>query len=81
MSKVLKIEEDYLKELINYVGKSLVGKIMKRFEILEDTKIIQKESKELVYEEFRHLRDLILSYDKGFTLTQFNFKTKKDLTP
>lgn len=81
MSKVLKIEEDYLKELISYSSKSLVGKIMKRFEILENKLTIQKESKELIYEEFRQLRDLVIAYDKGFTLTQFNFKSKKDLTP
>jgi len=80
MSKeILNLQEDYLKELIDYTSKSLVGKLLKRFEIIEDKEIIKVDAKELIYEEFRQLRDLILAHNKGLNISQFNFKTKKDL--
>ena len=80
-SKVLHITEDYLNQLISYTGKSLVGKILKRFEILDDKDAIKKAAKELVYEEYRQLRDLIIAYDKGLEINIFKFnKTGKNLT-
>lgn len=78
MSKVLNIEDDYLRELLDFCSKSTVGKLLKRFEILEDKESIKREAKELIYEEYRNLRNLILAYDKGFTITVFNFKTPQE---
>ena len=71
----LKISEDYLKELLDYVSRSLVGKLLKRFEIIDNKEIIKNESKELVYEQFRELRDLIIAHNKGLSeISQFQFK-------
>lgn len=75
--KEIKIQEPYLKELIDYVSSSLVGKILKRFEILDNKDVIKKETKELVYEEFRQFRDLLIAHNKGLNITVFKFNTKK----
>ena len=77
-NKDLHIKEDYLNELINYVGSSLCGKILKRFEILEDKNAIKVNVKELVYEEFRHFRDLIQAHNRGFDIQQYKCNTSKD---
>ena len=73
--KEIKVTEQYLEDCIKYVGSSLVGKIMKRFELLEEKNDIKLQCKELVYEELRHFRDILLAYDKGRELTVFNFKS------
>ena len=78
MGRIFQIEEDYLKELIDYAGKALVGKILKRFEIIENRDIIKSDTKELVYEEFRSLSDLIIAHNRGLNITQFNFKKPGD---
>jgi len=81
MSKELTVSEVYLKELIDYVGSSTVGKIMKRHEILSGRDdLIKKATKELVYEGFRELRDLIIAHDNGRNITIFKFKQKNHLT-
>ena len=77
MSKDLKISSEYLEELIDYVSSSLVGKVLKRFEILENKNIIKSDCRELIYEQFRQLRDLILAHNKGLDITQFKFKSSK----
>ena len=77
MEQELKIKEEYLEELLDFVGRSMVGKIMKRFEIIENKEILKTEIKELVYEEIRHFKNLILAYDKGLHITQFKIKTKE----
>jgi len=80
MSRELKLSEDYLKELLDYVGSSTVGKVMKRHEILGDrTDMVKLATKELIYEGFRELRDLIIAHDKGRNITIFKFK-KNPLT-
>lgn len=74
MSKeILRIDSDYLKELLDYTGKSLVGKLLKRFEILENKDAIKAEAKELIYEEIRQLRDLVYAHNRGLNITQFRF--------
>jgi hypothetical protein len=73
-SRILYISEDYFKELLDYTSKSLVGKLLKRFEIIENKDIIKADAKELIYEEFRQLRDLVIAHTKGLDLTQFVFK-------
>lgn len=77
-NKDLFIKEDYLNELITYIGSSLVGKILKRFEILEDKNAIKVNVKELIYEELRHFRDLVLAHNRGFDIKQYKFNTPKD---
>ena len=74
----LNIDKNYLDELISYVSRSLVGKALKRFEILENKEMIKSDVKELIYEELRHLRDLIEAHSKGLNSVQFKFKTNKE---
>ena len=74
--KTITISERYLKESIDYIGSSLVGKLLKRFEILEDKNQIKAEAKELIYEEFRHLRDVLISFEKGREMSIFLIKQK-----
>ena len=75
--KKLTIDKDYLSELTNFVSRSLCGKCMKRFEILEDKNMIKSDIRELVYEEFRHLRSLIEAHSRGLNVKQFNFKSRE----
>lgn len=72
----LSISESYLNQVLNHRSKSLVGKLLKRFEIIEDKNTIKNEAKELIYEEFRMLREVIIAYDKGLEMSIFEFKTK-----
>jgi len=72
--------DDYLSELVNHVSKSLVGKLMRRFELISDREVLKANAKELVYEEFRHLKDLLQAHSKGLEVTIFEFKTKGDST-
>lgn len=55
----------YLDEVLSFESSKLVGKIMKRFEILNNPELLKKEIKELIYEEFRELRDIFFAYSKG----------------
>lgn len=73
--KEIVITEEYLKQIIDYVSSSLVGKMMKRFEILEDKNAIKASVKELTYEEFRNFTKILLAYKEGREFTAFQFKT------
>ena len=80
MSKDLTVSEDYLQELLNYVSSATVGKIMKRHEIFGDnSNAIKLATKELVYEGFRELRDLIIAHDRGRDITIFKFTKKPNI--
>ena len=63
--KNYQVSEQFLHDLIDKGSKSLVGKIMKRFEIFDDKKIIKASIKELVYENYRVLHELIKSFSSG----------------
>ena len=77
--KQLNISEEYLDELVTYVSRSLVGKLLKRHEIIEDKDLLKKASKEIIYEEFRNLKALIRAHSGGLNaLTQFVFKNKEE---
>ncbi len=78
MSKVLKLNNDYLDVLIGLQSKKLVGKSMKRFEILPSPEAIKSAVKELIYESYRDFKDLIIAHDAGRNVTIFKFTTQKD---
>lgn len=81
MSKVLQISEDYLEELISQVSKRLVGKIMKRHDLFGSDKNLKSVNKELIYEGFRELRDLLIAHHSGLDISVFEFKTKERDVP
>ncbi|MCK9626556.1 MAG: hypothetical protein M0R23_08895 [Bacteroidales bacterium] len=70
----LKIRHEYLLEVLDRESKNLVGKIMKRHEIIENKDILKAEVKELIYEEMRHIRDLLLAGGRGLEQKVFEFK-------
>jgi len=75
--EILAIESD-LKELLDYSSRSLVGKILKRIELTNNPELIKikPQIKELVYEEYRTLRDILLAQSKGINVTIYEFKSK-----
>jgi len=66
-----KISEKYLNKLLSDSARNLVGKTCKRFEILQDKEDIKKSIKELIYENYRELKALIISFNVGV-----EFKTR-----
>jgi hypothetical protein len=76
-TQIKQILLDYLQEVSSYESQKLVGKCLKRFEILEDRETLKKEIRELVYESFRDLKDIFDSYGKGIEVSYFKF-IKKD---
>ena len=59
------VSEEYLDQVTKDWGKALVGKIMKRFEILDDKNAIKKDVKELIYENLRDLKTNIKAFNWG----------------
>jgi hypothetical protein len=76
--ETLEIDSAYLDELIDYVGRSAVGKILKRFEIIPDKDMLKASTKELIYESFRAFRDLLIAHNKGLQIHQFELKVKPE---
>ena len=79
-TKFLKITESYLKELIDYCGRSLCGKLLKRFEIIEDRNVLKDNARELIYEEYRTFEKLLIAHNKGLDLQIYKFKRPKEKT-
>lgn len=65
MEKEYKVSEKFLDEAIDKSSRSLVGTIMKRFEIFEDKNAIKASIKELIYENYRSLKEVIKSFNTG----------------
>jgi len=78
MNRQLKIQEKYLNELLEFWSKTVVGKVMKRFELFDDKSLIKKDTKEIIYEESRHLRDLMVAHSAGLDMAQFQFQNRKE---
>ena len=74
---IVKIKKEDLKEVIDFSSKKAVGKIMKRFEIFDIDTPLKKEVRELIYENFRDMENLIVATGYGLGVTQFNFKKGK----
>ena len=60
----LKISEETLNGLIDQEARKMVGIALKRFELIEDKEILKKELKEIIYESFRNVRDMIRTVGK-----------------
>lgn len=65
MENKLEISEAYLDQILKASASSLVGEIMKRFEILENKDAVKADTKELVYEKFRELKGQIKAFNSG----------------
>ena len=73
----LKIGEDQLNEIVDYCSRAACGKILKRFEIIDNKDTLKKEVKELLYEEYRTLKSLLKASGEGLSFTQFKFKSRE----
>ena len=79
--KEVTINVEYLNEIINYIGSSMVGKCLKKVETVKDEEVLKSLLKDTIYEEVRMFRDLITAYGLGSKeLIQFRFKSSKPTT-
>lgn len=74
MDNKIILDLNLYKIILDKEVKKLTGKSMKRFEISKDLEEIKKAIKELQYETFRDLYDMLLN---GKILFQFQSKDKK----
>lgn len=65
METKLQVSEEYLDQVLKSSAASLVGEIMKRFEILDNASDIKADTKELIYEKFRGLKSQIKAFNFG----------------
>lgn len=65
MDEKLEISEVYLDQVLKSSAISLVGEVMKRFEILDDKDAVKADAKELIYEKFRELKSQIKAFNSG----------------
>ena len=65
MDEHLEISEAYLDQALKNTASSLVGEVMKRFEILENKDDIKYDTKELIYEKFRELKSVLKAFNYG----------------
>jgi septin family protein len=76
MGKKYIIDSDYLLELISTNSKSLVGKVMKRFELSSNLTDIKTQTRELIYESYRDFAKLLESHQFGYDQKVWDFKQK-----
>jgi len=67
------VSEEYVQELVDEISRRTVGKIMKRYDILEVESLVRNLTKEHVYEGFREIKTLLLAYRQGFEISVFKF--------
>ena len=77
---VLKISESDLDEVIKFSSNKVVGKVLKRFEIHQNIKVLKTEIRELLFESMRDTKDLLIASGNGLNITQFKFKGKSAST-
>ena len=65
MTKYIIIDEGLLKYILSKQAQNIVGKCMKRFEIHTDKEEIKKAVKELLYENYRDLENIIKTSSQG----------------
>lgn len=67
----------YLDTVFTKEFAKLVGKLLKRIEILDDKEYLKREIKELIYESSREMRDIFIAYANGLEVSYFNFSQSK----
>ena len=74
----LSLTEKDLQETISMASKKTVGKVLKRFEIHNNLPVLKSEIRELLYESFRDLEDLIVASGKGYQHSTFKFNQSSE---
>lgn len=75
-NNILNINRDLLENIITASAKKFCGKCMKRFEISRDIEEIKKQVKELAYESYRDLFQLIIACNNRKDLISIYFNNK-----
>ncbi len=57
-------------DLIKFSSNKTVGKVMKRIEICDDKEVMKAQIKELLYEQYRDLGDLIFALNYGLSVQE-----------
>ncbi len=72
--KEYRINEEYLKKMLDEKSRATVGRILKRIETIEDVKILKEQVKEVIYEEYRNIHEVLDAFHSGilFSLKQKN---------
>ena len=74
--EIMQLTAKFLNDTIDGCSRATVGKILKRVDLFDDTTILKKEVKELIYEEYRALKSLLEAHSNGLTCTRvINFKS------
>jgi hypothetical protein len=73
-NKELYIKLDDFERIISKESNKIVGKVMKRFEVISDHTILKAETKELLYESMRDIKDIIVAYGMGKEAIKIDFK-------
>lgn len=68
----------YTSQVLPFYASKLCGKLLKRFDLFEDREILKKEIKELIYEHFRELKELIEAYGQGVEMSFFLFNKPQE---
>lgn len=74
--KDLIIPINAFEDLLKFHSNKTVGKIMKRIEICDDKEAMKSQIKELLYEQYRDLGDLLFALNYGRSITTFEIKSK-----
>jgi hypothetical protein len=64
MDNRIKLTEETLNQIIDQEARKMVGIALKRFELIEDKEVLKKELKEVIYESFRNVRDMVRTVGK-----------------
>ena len=73
----INIDENLLKNIFNSEVNKTVGKCMKRFELSENKEEIKRQTKEILYESYRDLRDLIIHCSNAKESIHLTLQNKK----
>jgi predicted house-cleaning noncanonical NTP pyrophosphatase (MazG superfamily) len=59
MDNRLKITEESLNQIIDQEARKTVGHILNQYDLIEDKNLLKKEIKEILYQSYRNLRDMV----------------------
>ncbi|RLE64487.1 MAG: hypothetical protein DRJ38_05435 [Thermoprotei archaeon] len=69
-----RINKEYLDKIIDSRAKATVGRVLKRIETIDDVITLKKVVKDVIYEEYRNLKETTSAFTHGVL---FHLKNKK----
>jgi hypothetical protein len=71
------ISKDYLEQLLESSGRTLVGMALQKFELSNSLPDIKLQVKETIYQEFRNIKKLLDAHQNGVEQSQWVFLAPK----